>query len=71
MAILNILSETVVFILVQTRTKNRRNRTVSQNEGHTLRKHSIFIKFKVNQLACVCSIPTVQMLEKNVTSFQS
>ena len=44
---------------------------VSQNEGHTLRKHSIFIKFKVNQLAFVCSIPTVQMLEKNVTSFQS
>ena len=38
--------------------------TVSQNEGKTLRKHSMFIIFKVNQPAFTCLISTVEILEK-------
>ena len=51
------------FILVQTRSKNRGNQRVSQNEDYTLRKYYIFIKFKVSPLAFVCSISAVQILE--------
>ena len=44
---------------------------MTQNEGQTFRKHSIFTICKVSQLTFTSSISTVQMLENNVTGHQA